>query len=1102
MPAIPAGETQMSKRAFGQIGGGSSWHVVSRSMRWGFGHKIGVSLALVSLASSLCAPVAMGQVITDPRAPIQFKPKVGVSANGTPVVNIAKPSFGGISHNKFQRYDVDTRGVILNNSKLTGTSIIGGKVVANPNFKSERPARVILNEVTSSATTTLNGPTEVFGSKADVIIANPNGVGCVGCTFINSGRVTLSTGTPLPDYKRGTVKFDVSGGTVSVAGKGLLGMGTPIKDVDLIARQLKIEGPIEAKDRVRLRAGGMVYDQRSDQVVPKDLSTLPAIDGPAIQSSASGKIAAGTLSVLSRDVDVGIDLKGDLTAYADSIVIKSFGDASVASARTNGDLQLEAGGQITLTGNSQVLGRVTVAGKRITVTVDGELVAGDAIVMEALQSLATRGVLKAGHAISLVSGDQLVAEGLIGSNGEIAFEGKTVNAKSLEISGSDVSVAGLDSATLDNTAIVATRESVKVAGLKLELGDGTAFQAKKHLVIDAKDQLTNATILNYGNLDLSVRNSLINKLTGQLVQDAVLLTLRDKLDNAGTIYGRVKISISADEVVNADSGIIYGSEITLATASRLENLGRVLSDHTLRIVAGDILNNGTVQTSGLLNVRAVNYRAGSTSAILTANAADVILSGILDNAGTIYGANALTLSSGALTNRGASSAIGGKTAAITVNGNLSNDGELSANDSLTLTVHGSITNTGRVTTDHTALSSTAATDGDGKLITVDGGITSGGTIAASGHLGIVAASLANASVSARLGGSSVTAALTGDFTNLGLVNGGTSLTVTSRGIINGPLAGETAGVIVGDSVILNAAANVQNQGLLQAQDTLKVIGAGGLSNTGAIISNSDLVIGVAGAISNQKSIAAALLTLTGASYTGTATSSLNGYDITMDLSGSFGNAGKIDARSLLTLTANAINNSAGGAIAAGSIILTAYGNLTNAGTIKSENNSVLDVRGRLTNTHTIQALKSMSINVSGALDNRNEIQAGETLIVTAGPIANQQDARIQGKIVSLTSTGDMINAGVVSGTDAIFIKAGSLKNQGVSRTNYASISSKLLSVDVSGALTLGANSLLQGRSDAIIKARTAAPDFFTKDSIAEGWFNFGKNLDFTLTSGG
>ncbi|WP_262271821.1 hemagglutinin repeat-containing protein [Microvirga yunnanensis] len=1482
----------------------------SKSMRQGLGHKAGLGLAIISLVMSLYAPAAMGQVISDPRAPIQFKPKVGASANGTPVIDIAKPSFGGISHNKFQRYDVDTRGVILNNSKLTGTSILGGKVVANPNLANQRPARVILNEVTSSATSTLNGPTEVFGRKADVIIANPNGVGCVGCSFINSDRVTLSTGTPLPDQKRGTVKFDVSRGTASVAGKGLLGMDSPIDDVDLIARQLKINGPIQAKDSVRLRAGAMVYDQRGDQIVPNDLSKLPIIEGSAIQSSATGKITAGTLSILSRDVDVGIDLKGDLSASAASIVIKSFGDAALASAKTNGDLQIEADGQITLAGNNQALGRITAAGKRITVSVEGQLAAGDAIVMEAVQSLAARGVLKAGNAVSLVSGDRLIAEGVVASNGKIAFEGKAIRGKNLEISGSDVSIAGLESAALEGTTIIATHDSVKVAGQELKLGEGTIFQAKNQLLIDAKDRLTNETILDYGNLDLAIRNSFINAKTGQLVQDSVLLTLRDHLDNAGTIYGRQKTVIEAGLLSNTDTGVIYGPEMSLNVAGSFKNLGQIVSERALKIIAGDILNDGTVQTDGSLNVKATSYRTNSSAAELAAKMTDLILSGALENSGQVLGVERLTLEAGDISNRNSirtdgalslhslsyragsdSAVLSGATAALTVTNLFENKGKATASDHLALKagslsnlgvgsaitaadadldIKGSVTNDGTVggvsglivkagghvtstgallssdgdltltaggkiisgsdliakgamaitatafesgttaarlggttitvdvsgafsslglisgqtsvdvaagsillgpsnvdgtagvltaksvkltakvgNTDNQGIVSgtdgltasaagtvinggTLATDGElmltagayrstaqaqlgGKTVTLrlsgnldnlgfisgsdlidiqaasvsngptiidtragqilaqtiklgsaekalgsltnsgaiesaqkisfhtgtlvnsgslianvdalvsasghavnsgkigsgssleltagsytatagaelsskelkitsdaldnsgtiygsvgltvesaslmnrgiassiggggatikavgplsnegtiaavkdlvltaegsianagsimaesgkltlnaaSGDIVSTGVMAAAGALDVTASSFSSASQSAKLGGGTVALHLTGDFTNNGLVNGGADLFIKSRDISNGPVVGDSAGRMAGAIVKLEASGDITNQGSVEADTSLTITGGGGLTNSGTLATNQTLSVDVADSIINQSKIAGATLILKASSYYGTTSSSLNAFDLTVNLPGAFANAGRIDARGLLTLTAHEITNVAGGVIGAGGITLTAMGDLTNAGTVKSEYNGVLDIKGKLTNTGNLQALKSIKVTVVGAVDNSNVIQAAEKLEVTAGPITNRQDGTIQGKEVSLTSTGDMVNAGVISGEDKILIRASSLKNQGVSRTNYASISSKLLSVDVSGALTIGTNSLLQGTEKAVVNAQTVSAGFFKKDTIAEGWFNFGENLNFTLTQGG
>lgn len=1258
---------------------GSSLAALSRTMRQGLGQKIGLMLATLSLASSLSAPAAMGQVITDPRAPIQFRPKVGASANGTPVVNIAQPSFGGISHNKFQRYDIDARGIILNNSKLTGTSLIGGKVVANPNLDGQRPARTILNEVTSNARSVLNGPTEVFGAKAEVIVANPNGVACNGCSFINSGRVTLSTGVPMPDYRRGTVKFDVARGTVSVKKAGLLGMNEILGKVDLIGRQLKISGPIRARDAVRLRAGGMIYDQRGDTITAKSATELPAIAGLAIQSTAAGKIAAGTISVLSKDLDTGIQLNGTLTAHSQSLTIRSSGDATAGGMVAKGDIQLSADGQLRLTGNGQALGRIVASARGVAVALDKELLANDTIVFEALETLATRGVLKAGNAISLVSDGQLLAEGIIASNGEIAFEGKSFASKGLKISGRSVSVAGLNTATLENTEIVATKDSIKISGLAVDLGQGTVFQAKDRAVVDAKDSLTNRTQLNYQNLDLSVRNVLTNTDSGQLVLDHVLLTVRDKVDNAGLIYGNLDTKIDVAALTNAQSGVIYGPEITLTISRNLTNLGQIVSDRTFSLIAGDITNNGTIKAGTKLTLRGASYRSSSTEAALAAATADLIVAGgfenagqvigndglsliaggtvansgalvsdhalsltaanyrstsnaqfggksvivrltnnlenlgfiagtdvvdiealnltngptdansqagqilgktlkfaklasmtnngaieasdtldigsgklvnvgslvgvtgvtltvagevsnngsiksaasttmmagsylasaatalisskdlsidlqtgMFDNAGTVYGSNVLTLTSGNLTNRGAESAIGGAQATIKTNGNLWNEGEISADSKIDLTVHGAAMNMGTLTT------------GAGNLtLAADGAVSSTGILSAAGQLSITAASLGNDAAAAQMGGSTMVARLSGDFVNQGFVNGGTNLDLLAQNVVNGPHSTEKAGLIIGDALLVRASGEVTNQGILQADASLTVQGSRGLLNTGTIGANNALWLNLANAIDNRKEIAAASLKLTGASYSGASGSSLNGFDVTLGLSGDFTNAGKIDARSLLSLGARNITNSSGGVMGADQIDLHGTGDMTNAGGITAQSLGLFDVTGGLTNTGDIKSVENLSLTIAGALVNGQLIQANDSLVVTkASQISNQSGARFQGKNVSLTSTGKISNAGVIDGTEGIFIKAASLSNHGASASNYASISSKVLSVDVSGALSLGTNSLLQGRTDANIKAKTVNSGFFDKDTIADGRFSFGNNLDFTLTQGG
>ena len=59
-----------------------------------------------------------------------------------PIVNIATPNSGGLSHNKFKDYNVNKSGLILNNATGNHHGIvrtdIGGLVVDNPNLSTKR----------------------------------------------------------------------------------------------------------------------------------------------------------------------------------------------------------------------------------------------------------------------------------------------------------------------------------------------------------------------------------------------------------------------------------------------------------------------------------------------------------------------------------------------------------------------------------------------------------------------------------------------------------------------------------------------------------------------------------------------------------------------------------------------------------------------------------------------------------------------------------------------------------------------------------------------------------------------------------------------------
>jgi len=93
------------------------------------------------------------------------------AANGVDVVNIARPNANGVSHNTYIEFNVPTQGVILNNSRRETTTRLAGYIYGNENVKNGE-ASLILNEVTGTGRTQMNGYLEVAGRAADVIVAN------------------------------------------------------------------------------------------------------------------------------------------------------------------------------------------------------------------------------------------------------------------------------------------------------------------------------------------------------------------------------------------------------------------------------------------------------------------------------------------------------------------------------------------------------------------------------------------------------------------------------------------------------------------------------------------------------------------------------------------------------------------------------------------------------------------------------------------------------------------------------------------------------------------------------------------------------------------
>ncbi|MDH0093470.1 hemagglutinin repeat-containing protein [Achromobacter mucicolens] len=342
------------------------------------------------------------------------KPIVGVT-NGVPVVNIAPPSAGGVSNNRYTQFNVGPSGVVLNNSGGASQTQLAGQVAGNVMLGNQR-ATTILNQVTAPNPSQLMGTLEVAGNRANVIVANPAGITCNGCGFLNADRATLTTGRPQvgPD---GNIALEVAGGKLRVEGQGL--NGTAASQVDLIARTLEINAGVWA-DRLNVTAGAARVDYATGN------ATAGSGEGPApvvaLDTAALGGMYANSIRLIGTEAGVGVNVGGDLVALTGDLEVSASGDVRIApsaAVQAARDLRLASGRDVAVGGAAQAAGNVALAAGR-NAAITGAVGAGGSVDVNAAGdvSVAAQGALQTQGALRVAAGQDLSMGGSLLMGGQ------------------------------------------------------------------------------------------------------------------------------------------------------------------------------------------------------------------------------------------------------------------------------------------------------------------------------------------------------------------------------------------------------------------------------------------------------------------------------------------------------------------------------------------------------------------------------------------------------------------------------------------------------------------------------------------------------------
>lgn len=303
-------------------------------------------------------------------------PGVSTAATGAQVVDIVAPNGNGLSHNQYQDFNVNQPGAVLNNSREAGLSQLAGQLGANPNLGG-REASVILNEVIGRNPSLLHGQQEIFGMAADYVLANPNGISCQGCGFINTSHSSLVVGNPL--VENGVLQgYSTFGNRNTLSLNGTLNAGGVL---DLIAPKIDSRGEVIVQDFKH--SNGKVTSATINAIsglnrVARDGTVQASQQTPtALDSYYLGSMQAGRINIINTAQGSGVKLAGSLNA-GDELKVKAY-DIRIesriddASSNKNGgdNYQNYRGGiYVNDRSSSQKLTRTELKGKNISLVAD------------------------------------------------------------------------------------------------------------------------------------------------------------------------------------------------------------------------------------------------------------------------------------------------------------------------------------------------------------------------------------------------------------------------------------------------------------------------------------------------------------------------------------------------------------------------------------------------------------------------------------------------------------------------------------------------------------------------------------------------------------
>jgi len=461
------------------------------------------------------------------------------AANGVPLVNIEAPDNNGISHNVYKEYNVDDRGTILNNSKDLTNSQLGGLIYGNPNLQNSSEASTIINEVSGVNRSRIEGYQEIAGKKANYILANPNGIYVNGAGFINTGNVTLTTGS------RNNLQ-NPEKGIIEVAGKGLDLRN--INKAELVARVAELSAPIYGGEEVNLKLGSQGQSNKPEYV---------------LDAKALGSIYAGRINIVVNEDGVGVKTEAPMYATKGDVVISSKGKVYLKDTQAKGDIKISS----TETEISEKLiseNKINIENKKLLNK--GEIVANNDVTIKGdiennkliftNKDLNIEGNLKNIADIQAKNNIEINSKNIENAGLIVADKKTHINSDNINNTNKLVAKDTLDinNKTLTNSGKILSGKETKIVNQSLNNSGDITSSGKSDLKV--RNLTNDGNILSVGNISISQNQKLTNNNQIQSSEN-ILINSKDIVNNK-TVFSKNKLEIKSKSLNNKNEIVAIG----------------------------------------------------------------------------------------------------------------------------------------------------------------------------------------------------------------------------------------------------------------------------------------------------------------------------------------------------------------------------------------------------------------------------------------------------------------------------------------------------------------------------------------------------------------